>query len=331
LVSARARGVAPSLLLLPLMVLWANLHGSFMVGLVLVGAMAVEAVFDPSNRDAVLIRRWGIFVLGTVLAAVVTPQGINTLLFPFRLLAMKNVYQIMEWKPSDFSHLSGVTVSILVALYMGLSGSLRLPKFRVLLVTGLIFATMQHVRNAQLFGVIAPLLIVNSLGRAISAPWPIKITIPQWIPGAVVGLIAVLSLGFRAGFPLDRIDGGSYATAALASVPGDLRVKPVLNEYGFGGLMIFEGVRPFIDGRADLYGDDFLDTYLSIVQAKGNTMDEVLCRYNIEWTMFGPESVVPALMDRTPGWRRFYSDKVAVIHVRDPDAGQRICPARVAG
>jgi hypothetical protein len=328
LVSARVRGAAPSLFLLPLMTLWANLHGSFMVGLVLTGAFAVEAAFDPACRDWASIRRWGIFGLGAVVAAAITPHGIDTLLFPFRLLAMRNLNQILEWKPSDFSHLSGMTVSILVALYLGLSGTLRLPKFRVLLLAGLLFATMQHVRNAQLFGVIAPLLIADSLGRPIAAPLPFKLTVPRWVPAALFGLIAAVSLGVRIGLPLERIDEGNYASAALASVPADLRAKPVLNEYGFGGLLIFEGVRPFIDGRADLYGDDFMELYLSIVRAKADKLDEVLCRYSIEWTMFGPDSIVPSLMDRTQGWRRLYSDKVAVIHVRDPLAARPPCPDR---
>jgi hypothetical protein len=220
-----------------------------------------------------------------------------------------------------------VTVSILVALYVGLSGTLRLPKFRVLLLAGLVFSTMQHVRNAQLFGVIAPLLIANSLGRAGDMRLPLKLSIPEWVPVWLLGTAAAVSLTFRIGLPLERIDEGSYASAALASVPADLRSKPVLNDYGFGGLLIFEGIRPFIDGRADLYGDDFMDMYLSVIHAKGDMLDEVLCRYDIEWTMFGPETVVPALMDRTPGWHRIYSDKLAVIHVREQQAGRPTCSA----
>jgi hypothetical protein len=331
LVSARARDTVPPLTLLPLMTVWANLHGSFMAGIVLTGAMALEAACDPANRDAAVIRRWGIFVLGTVLAAAVTPHGINTLLFPFRLMAMRNLYEILEWKPSDFSQLSGMTVSVLVALYLGLAGSLRLPRFRVLLVTGLLFTTMQHARNAQLFGVIAPLLIGNSLGRAVTAPMPIRVVVPDWLVGSVFGLAALLSLGFRIGLPVERTDEGAYASAALASVPAALREKPGLNEYGFGGLLIFSGVRPFIDGRADLYGDDFMDLYLSIIRGNGAGLDDVLCRYNIEWTMFGPETIVPALMDRTPGWRRLYRDKVAVIHVHEPGAERLRCEERTPG
>jgi hypothetical protein len=44
--------------------------------------------------------------------------------------------------------------------------------------------------------------------------------------------------------------------------------------------------------------------------------------------MFPPGTVVSALMDRTPGWHRFYTDKFAVIHVRDADASQATCPVR---
>ena len=64
LVSARARGAAPSVLLLPLMTVWANLHGGFLIGLVLAGALAVEAVFDPACRPTDPIRSWGIFTCG---------------------------------------------------------------------------------------------------------------------------------------------------------------------------------------------------------------------------------------------------------------------------
>jgi hypothetical protein len=324
LVAARARGAAPSLLLLPVMMVWANLHGGFLVGLVLAGALTVEAVFDPACRPGDSIRSWGLFTLGAVVAAVITPHGIDSLLFPFRLMSMKSLYSIQEWKPIDLSQLSGMTVAILVALYVGLTGSIRLPRFRVLLVTGLIFATMQHVRNAQVFAVVAPLLLANALGPAS------PVAAREWMLGGIVGLLAATSLCMRIGFPMERVDEGSYATAALAAVPDGLRTKPVLNDYGFGGLMIFSGVKPFIDGRADLYGEKGMERYLSIVHANGDVLDDVLCRYHIAWTMFAPDAVVTALMDRTPGWHRFYSDKFAVIHVRDADASKATCPVRAA-
>jgi hypothetical protein len=42
----------------------------------------------------------------------------------------------------------------------------------------------------------------------------------------------------------------------------------VLNTYGFGGYLIFSGVRPFIDGRSDMYGDAFFMRYADIYLAR---------------------------------------------------------------
>jgi hypothetical protein len=316
LVSARTRGTAPSLVMLPLMTLWANLHGGFLVGLVLAAALAAEAAFDPASRSGTSFRAWAIFILGAVVASCLTPQGLDGLLFPFRLMSMKSLGDIQEWKPTDMSNLSGVTGSVLVALYIGLTGKLVLPKYRVLLLAVLLFATMQHVRNAQLFGIVAPLLIVTASGSVRPAKTP------EWLISLLVCLAAVVSLCFRVGYPLERADADSFASAALASVPDTVRARPVLNEYAFGGLLIFSGIQPFIDGRADLYGDEGMQRYLSIVRGKADVLEAVLCQYNIGWTMFPPASVVPEFMDREPGWRRIYTDKLAIIHMRvSDDAG----------
>jgi hypothetical protein len=327
LVSARARETAPSFTLIPVMTLWANLHGGFAIGLALAGAFAIEAVFDPAGSRREALRGWGFFVLAAILAAIITPRGIDTLLFPFQLLSIRDLHQIQEWKPADYSQLNGMSVSILVALYLGMIGTLRLPRFRVLLTVGLVYATMQHVRYEQLFGIIVPILLATALGRGTDAETPRKPLAWKWAPIGLAGAAAIISLAFRIAQPVEREDAGYYASAALAAAPADLRAKPVLNDYGFGGLLIFDGIRPFIDGRADLYGDDFLDTYLSIMHADGATLDDVLCHYGIEWTIFRPDTVVPALLDRTAGWHRLYSDKFAVIHVRDPHSSSQPCSA----
>ncbi len=164
--------------------------------------------------------------LGAIIAAMLTPHGVDGLLFPFRLMSMKNLYQIQEWKPSDFSRLNGFGLSILLALYLGLSGTLRLPKFRVLLITALILAAMQHVRYDQLFGVMAPLLIVNALGGSedLRLPWATRL--PAWMPIGLLGVIALVSLSLRIGQPEHRIDMSTYPSAALAGVPPDLRTRP---------------------------------------------------------------------------------------------------------
>jgi len=76
LLHARERGRAPSLLFVPLMLVWANAHGSFIFGLALAAAFALEALIAtaPADRRAVILA-WGKFGLCAGLAALATPAG----------------------------------------------------------------------------------------------------------------------------------------------------------------------------------------------------------------------------------------------------------------
>lgn len=121
----------------------------------------------------------------------------------------------------------------------------------------------------------------------------------------------------RVGSPIIRTDGPGAPISALAAVPEGLRDKPVLNDYGFGGYLIFAHVRPFIDGRAEMYRDAMLGLYGRLADGDPATVEATLARYHIAWTIFPPDRRVVAWLDRRPGWRRLYADGVAVVHVRD--------------
>ena len=71
LMSASERGQAPSPWLLPLMALWANLHGGFVFGLVLVGAFALDALWNADRaQQRSLALRWAAFGIGALIACL---------------------------------------------------------------------------------------------------------------------------------------------------------------------------------------------------------------------------------------------------------------------
>ena len=72
LATARERQEAPNWWLLPLILLWANLHGSFAFGLALAGALAVEAVEEAVDRRKAAMG-WGLFLLAATVSAMATP------------------------------------------------------------------------------------------------------------------------------------------------------------------------------------------------------------------------------------------------------------------
>ncbi len=139
---------------------------------------------------------------------------------------------------------------------------MRVPILRLLLLMGLLHLSLQHTRHQMLFGVAGSLLFAGPLGLALGRPQPGRASW-TWMPAAALSLAAaIVATGFRFAHPVQHEDMFTSPSAVFAHVPATLAAKPVLNEYNFGGFLIFNGVRPFIDGRADMYGDKFLDEYI---------------------------------------------------------------------
>ena len=84
-----------------------------------------------------------------------------------------------------------------------------------------------------------------------------------------------------------------------------------LNAYNFAGYLIFRGYAPFIDGRVELYGNEFVTEYFAL-----DRFPALLDRYHIGWTIFEPLNPRNVMLDQMPGWVRAYADGDAVIHVR---------------
>ena len=94
---------------------------------------------------------------------------------------------------------------------------------------------------------------------------------------------------------------------------------PILNDYNFGGYLDFVGIPPFIDGRAELYGEAFMLRHARALTLQ-NLPDflRLLDEYRIGATLLAPSTPAVALLDRLPDWQRIYADDVAVVHLHRP-------------
>jgi len=303
-------------LLLPLMTLWANLHGSFIFGLALACPLALEATIAAGAQWRPAARKWALFLACAVLAALLTPHGWRGLTFPAELMSMKNLALISEWKSTDFQATPPLEIALMAALYVSLTRSVRVPMLRLLLLLGLLHLGLQHARHQMLFGIVGSLLFAGPLGMALGRPRPGRASW-RWLPAAALSLAAVIAVtSFRLAHPAQRQDMFSSPGAVFAHVPPALAAKPVLNGYNFGGFLIFNGVRPFIDGRADMYGDKFLGEYMELFRPSRERLVQTLERRGIQWVFVDAASPVRAVMDMLPGWRLLYADKTAAVYAR---------------
>ncbi len=333
LVWARSEQRAPSACLTALMALWANLHGGYLFGLGLAGLLAVEAVLRAPDWR---IRRraacgWALFGVLAVGAALLTPYGVAGLLLPFRLTGMSFAMgQLVEWRSPDFQSFEPLELWLAVTLFVGFALGWRLPPTRLLMLLLLLHMALQHRRHGELVGLVAPLLLAPALApqlRALAAgrsAGPVdrrlaELAKPASLRGVALAgaLLAAVSAAVLHGAAV-RSDVG-MPSAALAEAEAAHVTGPVLNDYGFGGYLIFAGIPPFIDGRAELYGDEFIKRYVQAMLLESDELPKLLDQYGIAWTLIAPERPAALLLDHLPGWRRLYADDVAVVHVRtDP-------------
>ena len=344
LVWARSEGRAPPAWLAALMVLWANLHGGYLFGLGLAGLLAAEAVLlAPDWR----IRRrvaggWAFFGVLAIGAALLTPYGIDGLLLPFRLTGMSFAMgQLVEWRSPDFQSFEPLELWLALVLFAGFALGWRLPPTRLLMLLLLLHMALQHRRHGELVGLVAPLLLAPALAPQLTAlstgrsPGPVDRSLAELAKPASVRGVA-LAGGVLVAVSAAVLHGAATRTdvampaAALAAVAASHMTGPVLNDYGFGGYLIFSGTPPFIDGRAELYGDEFIKRYVQAMLLESDELPKLLDQYGIAWTLIAPERPAALLLDHLPGWRRLYADDVAVVHVRTdpaaPDRGQLLPP-----
>lgn len=322
LVRCMDRAGPPPYWALPLLVLWANLHGSVVLALGLIGPVGLEALLreDRSEWPQVILR-WLPFTALAVGASCLTPYGPKPLLIPLTTLGLGPALAwISEWRPQDFSHVGGFELLLLGGIF-ALARGVTLPVVRALVVIGLLHFALAQVRNADLLAMLAPLYLAAPLGRRFGgSTGDEKAGSSRGLNLAALGMLIAIS-----GAALARdLRPAPFITPQAAIAAADLaKTGPVLNDYSFGGYLIFAGIPTFIDGRGELYGGPFIDRYNRAI-ALVDLADflKLLDEYNIGATLLAPQTPATAMLDRLPQWQRIYSDDVAVVHKRR-DAPQR--------
>ena len=321
LVRAADRHCVPAWPLLFLMMLWANLHGGFILGLALIAPMALETVWTAERHERVrLALYWSFFAIVAVLAACVTPYGPESILATTRILGLGGALSIIgEWQPQNFSRFGAFELVLLLAVGFALFRGLRLPPVRLLVVLGLLHLALAHVRNAEVFGLLTPLFLATPLAVQLGAPSGVPGSRTLQLRDSVaygLGLLAVGVTGWMMvtnSFSPDPRIAPAQAVTALR----DAKAARVFNDYDFGGYLIRAGIAPFIDGRTELYGEAFVMRHHRAITLQNlDDFLRLLDEYRIDATLLYVKSPAVQFLDRLDGWERVHRDGVSVVHRR---------------
>ncbi|MDE2063962.1 MAG: hypothetical protein KGJ00_16300 [Bradyrhizobium sp.] len=326
LIAAADRREAPSFMLLPLMALWANLHGGFVFGLMMVAPIALDCLARARAGDRrSLAGRWAIFGALAVIASCCTPYGWESLLASRKILALGRALPLItEWHAADFTTLHPLEVCLLGGIGLALYRGITLPPMRIVILLGLVHMALSQGRAAEILALLSPLVLATPLARQIDGA-QVESSSSSWKPlggamlSALVIVLAAGTLGFASIHRYAPYTGNSPVQAVTELKK--LKLDRVFNDYDFGGYLIASGVAPFIDGRTELYGEKF---FVDHNNASGLIEPENLFRllkeYDIQATLMRTQSAATKLLDHMDGWQKVYSDDIATIHLRKAGA-----------
>ena len=315
LLKYRDREQIPPLRLALLVTVWTNLHGSFPIAWIVAAPIALDAVISSRWSRSVLLG-WLKFGIASVLAVLLNANGLTQLLLPLNIMGMESASLILEWKPST----PGLTPLFYFVLLFTLAASMlkgvKLRLGETLLLIFLLGWAFLQIRHQTWLAIVAAMILTPHLtGRRAAQPmFSQKHVRRSWAGGALAVITALVLV--RLWVPLEPSHSQTTPRKLLANVPPDLRTKPVFNEYSFGGPLILAGIKPYIDGRADMYGDAFVLDWRDMTQGDMPKFGAAVRKYDIQWTLLRPNQPLTKQLDASPDWRRLYADKVGVIHVR---------------
>lgn len=334
LVRASDERRAPSLWLLPVMLLWANMHGGFTFGIAMTFAFAAESLLAArkEGRLAPAMREWGIFIVLAMACALATPYGTGGIFFTWHLMVDSPyaMQRIEEWKSPNFHIFQPMLLWLLGGLAVMLHQGLRLPPVRLALMLGMLYLALKHMRHIEILGLVGPLV----LAAPLAAQWRERkkagaqlehadrlfelLARPAGrsaLVGTLLVMLAIPAWLMRAS-PIAAHDALAPVRALRAVQEAGIR-GPVLNNFSLGGYLIYSGIPVFIDGRADMYGDRFLLEYTDALGLRTkDSLPDLLSKYGITWTLLEREGPTVSMLDQMPGWRRVHTDEYTVVHAR---------------
>lgn len=317
-------GAVRSWLLVPLLWIWANSHGSYPFAIVLIATVAAGAAIDHRRqpdgsplRDA-LWRERSVFTMTMlgVLAAAIGPLGIEVWTFPLSSVSRSDTLgKIVEWQSPGFTSIPDRAFLVLVLLaFAGLvrTGSWRLA-LPALVFAGAAIAVQRNIVMAVIVLVPVVAAAAPRIGTLATG------TRPRLGPAlaAVCGCLVVLLSVSAVSDPVSSFE--PYPAHAVAWLDGARGDDQRLATQDFVGnfLEVLDGAEGavFVDDRADMFPSAVFDASGDLVDGDPR-WNAILDSYEIEVVVWERDAPLGSLLASDPAWQVTYADTAWIVACR---------------
>lgn len=331
------------LIALPLlMVLWANVHGGFVLGLAIIvitlmGEWLNRVTQHPEAWTEGDLRALGIALVITGMATMVNPNGFRQLLYPLTFVLPNAYTNLIEESASPNFHMPVMMLfeaMLLLLVAAAFMGRPRLNWTHLFLVVAFTHLALSQVRNVAIWAVIISPLVAFYLQGCIPVlksqfprfsyrRRPVSGRIAPILNGVLLALMLVAYLVEAVHFVnptvLRQTEGENYPKAAVTYLQKHSLPNHVFVSYGWGGYLLwntFPQYRDYMDSRADtLFTNNILAGYLRAYSAQPG-WEQTLALNNVQIVLVERTAPLAQVLARDPRWYVAERDPLAVLFVQ---------------
>jgi hypothetical protein len=314
-----------------LMLLWSNLHGEFIAGILVLLAYAVgwviDYLLDPQKADLSVGKNLWLALILSALASLLNPGGIGP--WTGILGFVNNKYLMSRMLEANSPNFQSPEMRVLLSLFLLSIFLLAIKKVKLsagqgLLLAGFSAMSLMAVRNIHLYGIVAPFVLAEGLAefKNIRLLERLETTLQNveeklsgifWPVAATICLSAfVITNNTMQRFY--QFTAPMFPVRAVEWLEKNPQQGNMFNDLNWGGYLawhLWPGQLTFVDSMADVTGEVTMQYETVLTLANG--WQDILNKYNIEWAIIEPNSPLANELELKQNWHVLYQDGNAVI------------------
>lgn len=315
-----------------LMLLWANLHTGFVIGLVFLFLLAIKdllhwLVLSAKNQKSAYPLQWLLAFITALTASLITPYGLKLWQYIPHLYFHPINSQIIELQPLSLNMLShNFPLLISFVTLSGLSLIQLIRKVR-----------SQPNQNEVFYIVLALIGFIMGISCLRLVTFGLLLMLPLIASGFSVKSDSSTQKAFSTTIPFIALIPaliGCFIVCTLTSqnIPSDSKIfippfkalnfiasrefsGNLLNDPCFGDVLMWNSTKCpplFIDTRFDAYPEQISKDYVSLRDCK-NGWQKLIENYNISWIFIPPSSSLAKQISNDARWQLLFKDQSSCI------------------
>jgi hypothetical protein len=320
----------------PLIALWANLHGGWPLGWLLIGVAAMAEGMSRLGghdrpRSAANLRTLTLIAVPSAVAPLLNPNGVAVYAAPLvPITSHAQQALINEWQSPNFHDPWTWPLGLAILLLIAGAAAARPRLFDLLLTCCCLAMALISVRHVALFALAAAPMLTHTWGAAFTGIEP---RLPGFLtrqrPARLWAALVVFALtcAATAGATAWRLGQQGAVTRSLQPVgaAGWLAAHPgvgtrMFNDYPWGGYLAYRFFpsptrRVYIYTEANVMGDALLWRYETVQDLRPGWR-QVLDEDRVDYIVTASAGPLAGVLATQPGWHLAYRDSTATIFVR---------------